>query len=99
MVFTPPSVPLIGDRNPQGREDVTALWCSEQLRYKVGGASKPSPWLCGMGPPGVRWGIGWVLPCSKAWWQRMVIELGLSSDYLMDGLLFPAKFIAERIFG
>ncbi len=26
--------------------DVTAL-----LRYKVGGASKPSPWLCGMGPP------------------------------------------------
>ena len=21
----------------------------------VGGASKLSPWLCGMGPPGVRW--------------------------------------------
>ena len=37
---------------PQGREDVTALRCSEPLRYKVGGASKPSPWLCGMGPPG-----------------------------------------------
>ncbi|WP_186292245.1 hypothetical protein [Segatella copri] len=52
-----------------------------------------------MGPPGVRWGIGWVLPCSKAWWQRMVIELGLSSGYLMAGFLFPAKFIAERIFG
>ena len=68
---------------PQGREDVTALWCSEPLRYKVGGASKPSPWLCGMGPPGVRWGIGWVLPCRKAWWQRMVIELGLLSGYLM----------------
>ena len=28
---------------PQGREDVTALWCSEPLRYKVDGASKPSP--------------------------------------------------------
>ena len=28
---------------PQEREDVTALWCSEPLRYKVGGASKPSP--------------------------------------------------------
>ena len=28
---------------PQGREDVTALRCSEPLRYKVGGASKPSP--------------------------------------------------------
>ena len=26
--------------------------CSEPLRYKVDGASKPSPWLCGMGPPG-----------------------------------------------
>ena len=38
---------------PQGREDVTALWCSEPLRSKVGGASKPSPSLCGMGPPGV----------------------------------------------
>ena len=26
---------------PQGREDVTALQCSEPLRSKVGGASKP----------------------------------------------------------
>ena len=26
--------------------------CSEPLRSKVGGASKPSPWLCGMGPLG-----------------------------------------------
>ena len=26
--------------------------CSEPLRSKVGGASKPSPWLYGMGPPG-----------------------------------------------
>ena len=32
--------------------DVTALRCSEPLRSKVGGASKPSPWLCGMGPLG-----------------------------------------------
>ena len=43
MVFTPPSVPLLGDRNPQGREDVTALRCSEPLRSKVGGAPKSSP--------------------------------------------------------
>ena len=28
------------------------LRCSEPLRSKVGGASKPSPSLCGMGPPG-----------------------------------------------
>ena len=32
---------------PQEREDVTALWCSEPLRYKVGGASKPSPYCAG----------------------------------------------------
>ena len=28
IVFTPPSIPpVLGDRNPQGREDVTALQC------------------------------------------------------------------------
>ena len=32
---------------PQGREDVTALRCSEPLRYKVGGPSKVSPCLAG----------------------------------------------------
>ena len=47
IVFTTPSVPLVGDRNPQGREDVTALRCSEPLRSKVGGASKPSPCCAG----------------------------------------------------
>ena len=31
--------------------------CSEPLRSKVGGASKPSPWLCGMGPPGDELGL------------------------------------------
>ena len=29
------------------RKDVTALRCSEPLRYKVGGASKPSPGFAG----------------------------------------------------
>ena len=54
IVFTPPSVPpVLGDRNPQGREDVTApSRRSEPLRSKVGGASKPFAILCGMGPPG-----------------------------------------------
>ena len=32
---------------PQGREDVTALRCSEPLRFMVGGASKPSPCFAG----------------------------------------------------
>ena len=36
---------------PQGREDVTALRCSEPLRSKVGGPSKVYARLCGMGPP------------------------------------------------
>ena len=42
-VFTTPSVPLVGDRNPQGREAVTALRCSEPLRSKDSGPSKVSP--------------------------------------------------------
>ena len=37
---------------PQEREDVTALRCSEPLRYKVGGPSKVFAMLYGMGPPG-----------------------------------------------
>ena len=37
---------------PQEREDVTALRCSEPLRYKVGGPIKGLAMLCGMGPPG-----------------------------------------------
>ena len=36
-----PYIPTIGIR------DVTALRCSEPLRYKVGGASKPSPGFAG----------------------------------------------------
>ena len=32
---------------PQGREDVTALRCSEPLCFMVGGASKPSPGCAG----------------------------------------------------
>ena len=43
---------------PQGREDVTALRCSEPLRSKVGGASKPSPDCAGwdrLGKTGGRW--------------------------------------------
>ena len=34
-----------------GSGDVTALRCSEPLRYKVGGPSKVFAILCGMGPP------------------------------------------------
>ena len=36
-----------------GSGDVTALWCSEPLRYKDGGASKPSPGCAGWDRLGV----------------------------------------------
>ena len=52
IVFTTPSVPLVGDRNLRRKDVNRPTRCSEPLRSKVGGASKPSPWLCGMGPPG-----------------------------------------------
>ena len=42
MVFTPPSVPLVGDRNPQGRENVTAL-LGAQNRYAIRLAGHHSP--------------------------------------------------------
>ena len=48
MVFTPPSVPpLAGDRNLREEEGNRPTRCSEPLRYKVGGASKPSPYFAG----------------------------------------------------
>lgn len=62
-VFTPPSVPLVGDsphrmffyplpstRPFKRARDVTALQCSEPLHYKIGGPSKVFAKLCGMGP-------------------------------------------------
>ena len=39
---------------PQGREDVTALRCSEPLRSKAGGPIKGLARFCGMGPPDYR---------------------------------------------
>ena len=40
------------------RKDVTALRCSEPLRYRVGGPSKVFAIFCGMGPPGYNLLIG-----------------------------------------
>ena len=39
-LYTPFGSPVSGGQKPQEREDVTALRCSEPLRYKVGGPSK-----------------------------------------------------------
>ena len=47
IVFTTPSVPLVGDRNLR-RKDVTApSRCSEPLRSKVGGPKRSSPCCAG----------------------------------------------------
>ena len=44
--------PLTPTLSPSGKREETAPpRRSEPLRSKVGGALKPSPWLCGMGPP------------------------------------------------
>ena len=40
-LYAPSVPPVLGDRNPLGRENVTALRFSEPLRSKVGGVSKP----------------------------------------------------------
>ena len=45
-LYDPFGSPSRGQK-PQEREDVTALRCSEPLRYKVSGASKPSPCCAG----------------------------------------------------
>ena len=52
-LYAPFGSPSSGGQKPQGREDVTALRCSEPLRYKVGGPSKVYAIFCGMGPHGV----------------------------------------------
>ena len=52
-IFSNPSVSLSKGSSTSNqafllrRKDVTALRCSEPLRYKVGGASKPSPCCAG----------------------------------------------------
>ena len=52
IVFTTPSVPLVGDRNLRRKDVNRPTRCSEPLRSKVGGPKRSSPWLCGMGPLG-----------------------------------------------
>ena len=49
-LYDPFGSPSRGQK-PQEREDVTALRCSEPLRYKVGGPIKGLARFCGMGPP------------------------------------------------
>ena len=51
--------------SPQGTGDVTALRCSEPLRSKVGGASKPSPYFAGWDRLGTA--CFFPSPCFAGW--------------------------------
>ena len=58
IVFTTPSIPLLGDRNLRKRGCNRPTRCSGPLRSKVGGPSKVCARFCGMGPPGYSLLIG-----------------------------------------
>ena len=67
--------------------DVTALRCSEPLRFMVVGPSKVCAMLCGMGPPGERW-IGLL----KCWFCGNLL---MSCRFLVIFLVVSRK---KRIF-
>ena len=92
IVFTTPSVPLVGDRNLR-RKDATALRCSEPLRSKVGGASKPSPYFAGWDRMGI----------AVYSLQLIVYSLRLISWLFADNLQISCGFLGgfekKRNFG
>ena len=47
IVFTTPSVPLVGDRNLRRKDVNRPTRCSEPLRYKGGGPKRSSPGCAG----------------------------------------------------
>ena len=51
-LYTPFGSPVCGGTEASGAREETALRCSEPLRSKVGGPSKVTAKLCGLGPPG-----------------------------------------------
>ena len=61
--------------------DVTALWCSEPLRSKVGGPSKAFARLCGMGPH-----------CYKFTQLYYSISTSLKYNFIMKGAFFDNSF-------
>ena len=67
--------------------DVTALRCSEPLRFMVVGPSKVCAMVCGMGPPGERW-IGLL----KCWFCGNLL---MSCRFLVIFLVVSRK---KRIF-
>ena len=77
-----------------GSGDVTALRCSEPLRYKVGGASKPSPWLCGMGQPyySLLIGTARIVPHCSIALHLSSLEWGILFILLLIGLPYLLFF-------
>ena len=83
IVFTTPSVPLVGDRNLRRKDVNRPTRCSEPLRSKVGGPSKVFARLCGLGPPSyyLAKGAGYypyfktTLACNKSQRERNVFNV------------------------
>ena len=76
--------PLTPTLSPSGeREETAPPRRSEPLRSKVGGASKPSPWLCGLGPHGI----------AVYSLQLIVYSLRLISWLFADNLQISCDFL------
>ena len=74
IVFTTPSVPLVGDRNLRRKDVNRPTRCSEPLRSKVGGPSKVFAILCGMGPPGCYGDQLAIILLKVSAWRGLQIE-------------------------
>ena len=64
--------------------DVTALRCSEPLRYKVGGPSKVCAMLCGMGSP---WDRGLKV---EVWGTSLGVFGAIGADVIIGYPIFPS---------
>ena len=66
---------------PQEREDVTALRCSEPLRYKVGGPSK----VCAMV---VRDGTAFYIKCNRESYGKVEAKLSMPLFFILIITIF-----------
>ena len=77
-LYTPFGSPVCGGRKPQEREDVTALRCSEPLRYKVGG---PIKGLAIFVRDGTAWGYGMIAGISAYVLYQITQNVNLNENY------------------
>ena len=100
IVFTPPSVPpVLGDRNPQGREDVTALQCCicPTCPSPAGGSLTHSQGGCVIS----LWRTLFVFsPFSRYGTEKIVFIYNKAQTFTSSGFAFPQKIciFAENFF-